>query len=153
MKVRTAAKAIIIQNGQLLCTKNRDDHGFFYMLPGGGQEPGENMIEALQRECREEISAEVIVGQVLFVRDYIEKNHHFARPDSQFHQLEVMFKCQLVDETPIGNGSNPDPRQVGVEWLPLDKLSGTRFYPNELKPALQNGAAGPTSPIYLGDIN
>lgn len=153
MKVRTAAKAIIIQNGQLLCTKNQDQEGFFYMLPGGGQEPGENMIETLKRECREEISSEVAVGEVLFIRDYIQKNHEFAKPDSQFHQLELMFECRLHQNAQPENGTNPDPRQVGVEWLALSRLNKERFYPRELKTILQNGQVKPAPPIYLGDVN
>ena len=153
MKVRTAAKAIIIQNDCILCTKNEDNQGFFYMLPGGGQEAGENMIEALQRECLEEISAEVEVGEVLFIRDYIEKNHEFSKPDSHFHQLELIFECRLKEGAQIGNGSNPDPRQIGVEWLNLSHIEQTRFYPQRLKRALRNGAIKPAPPIYLGDVN
>lgn len=152
MKVRTAAKAIIIEDGRLLCTKNQDEKGIFYMLPGGGQENGENLIETLRRECLEEISAKVIVGEVLFIRDYIEKNHNRKAPDSRFHQLELMFACQLQADTQIGNGANPDPRQVGVEWIDLERLEELRFYPRDLKTALRSPLESLRTE-YLGDVN
>ena len=153
MKVRTAAKAIIIQDGKLLCTKNQDKRGFYYMLPGGGQEHGENMIEALQRECLEEISAKVNVGEVLFIRDFIARNHELGKIDPDFHQLELLFECRLEKNAKIGNGINPDARQVGVEWIELEDLKKHRFYPDGLKNVLANGQVVSAPPIYLGDIN
>lgn len=48
--IRVSAKAMIIQNGRLLVTKNVDDRGLFYVLPGGGQQPGEPLPLALKRE-------------------------------------------------------------------------------------------------------
>lgn len=59
--IRNSAKALIIVDGKLLCTKNEDQWGFFYLLPGGGQNPGENLWDALRRECREEIAAEIVI--------------------------------------------------------------------------------------------
>jgi len=45
-QIRNSAKAIIIKDGKLLCTKNKNKFGIFYLLPGGGQEPFETIIEA-----------------------------------------------------------------------------------------------------------
>ena len=89
--IRNSAKALIIHDGRLLCTRNEDARGIFYLLPGGGQEPGETIPEALQRECREEIGTVVEVGPLTFVRDYIGKNHEFAAHDADVHQIEYMF--------------------------------------------------------------
>lgn len=79
--VRNSAKALIIRENQLLCTKNKDQWGVFYLLPGGGQEPGENLPDTLRRECREEIGAGIVIGELRYIREYIGKNHEFAEWD------------------------------------------------------------------------
>jgi hypothetical protein len=48
--IRNSSKAVIIQNHQVLLTKNKDDWGYFYLFPGGGQEAGETLIEAVYRD-------------------------------------------------------------------------------------------------------
>lgn len=57
--VRNSGKAIIIQGASLLVIVHRDEEGTWYSLPGGGQEPGETLPEALQRECHEELGVSV----------------------------------------------------------------------------------------------
>ena len=53
-KVRVSAKAIIIRKGKLLLLRARDRAGIYYLLPGGGQNNGETLHEALVREFLEE---------------------------------------------------------------------------------------------------
>ncbi|MDI6870845.1 MAG: NUDIX domain-containing protein [Bacillota bacterium] len=155
--VRVSAKAIIIQDNRLLTTRNVDREGEFYLLPGGGQEPGESLPAALQRECREEIGVEVEVGELLFVRDYIGRNHEFAALDADVHQVELMFACTLPAGQVPRPGTDPDARQaglwhqVGVEWLDLDRLEEYRLYPRALLRALRLPAH--RRPIYLGDVS
>src|SRR5262249_34782364 len=148
-EVRISAKAIIIQDGHLLVIKNLDSSGDWYTLPGGGQEHGETLPVALNRECLEEIGSEVTVGRILFVRDYIARNHEFAAEDDS-HQVEVMFECRLKS-TP-GLGAKPDSMQTGVEWLELRALSNYRLYPKALQ-RLLSGNAPADGPLYLGDVN
>lgn len=148
--IRNSAKAIIIQGGKLLCTKNRDQWGDFYLLPGGGQEPGETLNEALKRECMEEISAEVEPGDILYIREYIGKNHQFAEWDFDMHQIEFMFACTLLNEEAVKNGAMPDSMQIGLEWLEISRLSEYRIYPATLAEVLdQDGKS--RGPVYLGD--
>ena len=150
--IRNSAKAVIIQDDKLLCTRNEDQWGFFYLLPGGGQDPGETLMEALRRECREEIGAEITIRDLRYIREYIGKNHQFAEWDAELHQVEFMFLCDLKPESPVRNGANPDNWQVGVEWLPLDKLKEYRIYPSVLATFLGPGGQV-NGPVYLGDTN
>jgi ADP-ribose pyrophosphatase YjhB (NUDIX family) len=148
--VRLAVKAIIIRDHALLVLKNLDKQGEWYMLPGGGQEHGETIPDALRRECREEIGAEVSVGILCFVRDYIGRNHEFADEGDNAHQVELMFACELLSEP--GLGSNPDSMQIGIAWLNLHDLAHFRIYPRVLQHLLATELpiAGP---VYLGDVN
>jgi ADP-ribose pyrophosphatase len=150
--IRNSAKALIIENGKLLVTVNKDQFGIFYLLPGGGQEIGETLQEALKRECTEEISADVEIGELKYIREYIGKNHEFAQWDSDIHQIEFMFLCSLKPGVELCPGTVPDEMQTGVEWLDISKLDGYRLYPKSLSKVVKgNGELSPI--VYLGDTN
>lgn len=152
--VRTAAKAIIIHEGKLLAIKMQGEKGVFYLLPGGWQEHGENLHENLKRECMEEVGVEVEVGELKFVRDYIEK-HHKPETDRDFHQVEFLFSCTLKSPAETARcGTIPDEKQIGVEWLPLDDLMDVPLYPLAIRPLLIHMKDRYAKlPVYLGDIN
>jgi 8-oxo-dGTP diphosphatase len=147
--VRTSTKAVIIQNNALLVILGRGELGDeYYYLPGGGQDKFETLENALKRECLEEIDAKVIVGDLLFVRDYISRNHEFAAFDPNFHQVDFFFECTLEPGEVPKNGSSPDSTQLGVHWMPLSELETAKFYPATLKTALLS-----RDQVYLGDVN
>jgi 8-oxo-dGTP diphosphatase len=154
MNIRTSAKAIIINDGKLLTIKLNDNGDYFYILPGGGQHHGENLYEALRRECLEEVGGHVEIGELVFVREYIGKNHELAKYHSHAHQNEFMFRCELVQPLKEGiKGSNPDKGQIGVEWLPIDELRSYNFYPKDLRETIIKYHSGEQVPTYVGDIN
>jgi 8-oxo-dGTP diphosphatase len=154
MKIRNSAKAIIINDDKVLLTKNQDHEGYFYLFPGGGQEHGETIHDALIRECMEEIGREVKVGELLHVREYIGKNHEHSSFDFDIHQVEYYFTCHIVNA--VANPTtptNPDSHQVGIEWIHINDLLEYRIYPKELRKHIIKHTNNETSPVYLGDIN
>ncbi len=148
---RVAVKADNVRDGKWLVTQNADAEGYWDLRPGGGQEPGEPLPVALQRECGEEVGVDVDVDELLFVRDYVGRNHEFARQDGEEHALELMFACAIREGQEPCNGPLPDASQIGVVWLDLIELDNHRLYPRALKRAL----AEPRGPgaMYLGDVN
>ncbi len=150
--IRVSAKAIIVKDNKLLVAKKEDENGFFYTIPGGGQNHSENLEQALVRECLEEISVEVRMKRLLFIRDYIGANHEFPEHAARkVHQLEIMFEAEIISGTPQ-NGSEPDNGQLSVEWLTLDELEKYRLYPKALISHLKN-YSDIKEGIYLGDVN
>jgi len=148
--IRNSAKAVIIHNGSVLLTKNKDVSGLFYLFPGGGQEKGEELKDAVVRECMEELGAEVEVGELLTVREYIGCHHEFAEWDGDVHQVEFYFSCRLLDPAQsFAHAPNPDELQIGVEWVNLRDLPHKRVFPHALSKHL-NREKRP--PFYLGDI-
>lgn len=154
-RFRNSIKAVVIRDGQVLFTVNWDHLGEFLLLPGGGQDFGESMAEALQRECREEIGCAVVVHDVLGIREYIGAHHEFAEFDSDMHQVEIMFRCDLAPGCEPRTGELADDEgdwaQTGVAWVALADLPHRRIYPSVLRDWL------PTLPEpgrrYLGDVN
>lgn len=150
--IRNSAKAVIIRNNSLLVIRNTTDGEDWFLLPGGGQNHGETLTDALKRECMEEASVEVSVGDILFVRDYISANHEFAETDNDAHQVEFMFRCTIPEYSEPMPGTEADKWQTGVEWLPLNRLSDYSLYPAQLRKLLS--AAVPADHIvYMGDVN
>jgi 8-oxo-dGTP pyrophosphatase MutT (NUDIX family) len=146
---RISVKGLIIDAGRILLPLHRDEAGLYYILPGGGQEPGETLTDALVRECREELGVDVTVGDLLGARDYIAAHHEFAATDDA-HQVELMFRCTFVRGTP-GSGTALDPRQIGAEWVEIAALDRVRFYPKRLAELLVARGDAPFG--YLGDVN
>ncbi|MGG1482846.1 NUDIX domain-containing protein [Peribacillus castrilensis] len=153
MSIRNSAKAIIISGDKILLTKNQDDEGYFYLFPGGGQEHGETIHNALLRECMEEVGEEVEIGELLHIREYIGKNHEHSSFDFHVHQVEYYFVCNLVKEKNDKAPTNPDSHQVGVEWIHINDLLQYRIYPKELRKYIIQHVNHQKSPVYLGDIN
>ncbi len=117
-----------------------------YILPGGGQKFGETLIDALKRECLEELGATVNVGELLTIREFISENHEPEQ--DRVHIVNHIFACTLLTEptTPL----QPDADQTGICWLPLWELEHYNFYPRFLIPLLK---AKQPLPFYLGDVN
>jgi 8-oxo-dGTP diphosphatase len=155
MHLRVGVKAIIIRHEKLLVVKKRDGKGVFYSFPGGGQEAGETLIQAVQREMVEETGLEVQVGNLLFVREYIGKHHENAETEGNLHVVDHLFHC-LVEHFPeTFLAKAPDTGQEEIEWLSLNQLRTCRFYPQTLIPHLIELGEGrvPSTPVYVGDIN
>ena len=151
--IRNSAKAIIIEDDRILLTRNRNNAGEFYLLPGGGQRHGESLSEALVRECLEEIGVQVVVGNLLLVRDYISAHHEFAEQDGGVHQVEFMFRCRITMGE-AGIGRTPDDWQTGVEWVPVSELDDLPLFPAAIVESLQRIARGENpETCYLGDVN
>ncbi|EIJ78046.1 NUDIX hydrolase [Bacillus methanolicus PB1] len=153
MLVRNSARAVLIKNNNVLVVKVKEPYGECYFLPGGGQEYGENLRDTVQRECLEEIGAEIEVGDMLFVREYIGKNHDFAQYDGMIHQVDYVFFCHLKDpQQEIKTEINPDEGQIEVEWLPLNNLVQYNFYPKAMIGYIIDYLNKKPVPTYLGDI-
>lgn len=151
MKLRNSIKAIIIRDHRILTIKGTDLIGDYYLLPGGGQNPGETIHEALHRECQEEINCNVIIHDLRIIREYIGKNHEFKEFDRDVHQIEFMFRCSLPENAEPRVGNMPDINQNSVEWLDLKDLTKYKLYPQSLRDVFVN--IEQNNQIYYGDLN
>ena len=110
--------AAVIRNGDQIFATQRGygEWKDYWEFPGGKIEPGESAQEALQREIREELAAEITVGELI---DTVEYDY------PKFHLSMQCFWCELM-----GDGFRlleaEDARWLGhdelysVNWLPAD---------------------------------
>ena len=139
--VRISAKALVIRDGRMLAVKVHDRDGDFYIMPGGGQNAGELLPAAVEREVAEEAGIAVRAKETVFVIEGAEGEPH--------HRVDIVFLCEY-----LGNAdaeSHPDNNQVGVEWLDIHTLNTTPLYPSKLRRPIMNLYAGKERPVYLGN--
>jgi len=148
--IRITVRAVIIQDNKvLLIKKDSPQEGVRYNLPGGALEPGETLHQAVIRECLEEINSAVEAFDVLHIADFFIPKLD-PKPYTR-HQLEVLIQCQTpVDYIP-SSGPDPDKHQVGVEWLPVEKLAEQTISPNFFAELLIN-LHSQEHTVYLGSV-
>lgn len=147
---KNSAKAIIIQEQQVLLLKKQYENGqVVYTLPGGTQEPGEPLEQAVIREVHEEVAARVSVLDLVHIYEHSRPSKTEAGLIK--HKVEFAFLCTLEGRYRPTMGRHPDPHQVAVEWIDLDVLHGLTLAPAKLSEVLTTFTS-PTRKIYLGNI-
>ncbi|HEX2268232.1 MAG TPA: NUDIX hydrolase, partial [Pyrinomonadaceae bacterium] len=104
----TAGAIVFNDAGHVLLLKHRFRAGSGWGIPGGFLEAGEQPLDALRRELREEIAMEINDAKVFAARS-------FRKP----RQVEVLFLCRA-------NGT-VQPRAMEIEraeWFSLSSLPG-----------------------------
>ena len=71
--IRSAARAIIIQNNSVLLVQMKNDDGEFFILPRWRTPYYETLVQSLERECMEELGIDISVGRLIYTREYIGK--------------------------------------------------------------------------------
>lgn len=127
MKTIEVVAAIIVRDGKVFAT----ERGYgqwkgWWEFPGGKMEEGESPEEALKREIREELDAEICVGELL---DTVEWDY----PD--FHMTMHCFICSLT------SGSMHLNEHEDAAWLTEETLDSVKWLPADegLIPKIADG--------------
>jgi 8-oxo-dGTP pyrophosphatase MutT (NUDIX family) len=126
----------------MLATKINDNGDIFYIMPGGGQEAGETLEEAVRREVEEEFGYIVEPKSLEFVIEGVR--------GESFHRIDLVFLCEYISE--ISDAKiTCDHNQVGYDWLSIDNLLLEPLYPSRLRQQIINLYSGSKTIVYLGD--
>jgi 8-oxo-dGTP pyrophosphatase MutT (NUDIX family) len=149
--IRNAVRAVIVRDQAVLMQKKWAEHrGTWYTLPGGGQDVHETLIQALMRECEEEIGASVKIGGLLAIADFYKQRD--TDYPSVRHLVEFLFGCSLPASYKPVSGRHPDKHQIDVVWMPFARLPDHAVFPKALAPHLP-ALAQATAPTYLGVLD
>lgn len=139
---RIRVAAVVIESGRVLLVA----HQFRYqsrawLLPGGGVELGETLVQAATRELHEETGLEAEIGRLVFWREFFDWRY----------TLELTFLAMPTGGR-LGTGYDPEfEDQVikEVAWFPLADLANVNIVPSVLRQRLpaawRSGFEGPTN--------
>jgi len=150
LNIRNCVRAIILRGDKiLLLRKVYEDGREQHVLPGGAQDFGETLEDALHRECEEEIGERTTIIDLMYLADYFK-----PRPQSSAgyrHQVEYLFRCKLPDSYEPHNGLHPDKHQHSVVWVDLAQLARVQLSPAGLRQHLGRIKTD-SHPVYLGTL-
>ena len=140
---------ICVQNGKvLLQTTTGEDRSFAF--PGGHVEFGETNEQTLLREFKEEIGADIRVGDLKWVAEVF-----FPWGKKPCHQICLYYMIDILDTEIPRDGvflakEHLEGRNFELEyhWIPLEKVEGLEVYPTQTAQLLQKLDEGVQHFVY-----
>lgn len=119
MKTIEVVAAIIEKDGNIFATQR--GYGDFkdgWEFPGGKIEPGETPEQALVREIKEELEADIKVGNLVTTVEY---------DYPQFHLTMHCYMCELLSDNLVLT------EHEAAKWLSKDQLDEVDWLPADIE--------------------
>ncbi|MCB1743271.1 MAG: NUDIX domain-containing protein [Gammaproteobacteria bacterium] len=154
VRIRPAARALILTPaGELLLMRLRMPRGPVWLTPGGGLNAGEDVLEGLRRELREELGRDDLpIGQEVWRR---QVPYVLDGLDYEQHERYFLVHCERFKAS-AHNMPHETERDwfESFRWWPVDELraSKERFAPRRLAELIHDLVANgpPVQPIDTG---
>lgn len=98
MELRVAAYAVITDDEEQLLLAHWNDKGRSgWTMPGGGMEPGEDPVQTVRREVREETGYRVEVGDLLGIHSrVIPVGRRLTEATEPLHTLRIVYRARVT---------------------------------------------------------
>ncbi len=119
MKTIEVVAAIILKDDKIFCTQR--GYGEFidkWEFPGGKIEPNESKEDALVREIKEELNADIIINQFLNTIEYDYPNFHLIMHNYICHLKDNKFTLLEHEAAKFVHLNELD----NIDFLPADVL-------------------------------
>jgi 8-oxo-dGTP pyrophosphatase MutT (NUDIX family) len=138
--IRVAVSAFVLDDaGRLLMIRRTDNDR--YAIPGGGQEVGETVAQAVVREVAEETGIDVTVTGVIGI--YSNPAHVIAYDDGEVRQeFSLCFRA-----TPTGGKPRTSNESSEVEWVTRERLDELNIHPS-IRLRIGHGFDGRQAPYF-----
>ncbi|MBB5957696.1 ADP-ribose pyrophosphatase YjhB (NUDIX family) [Saccharothrix tamanrassetensis] len=138
--IRVAVSAIVQDpTGRLLMIRRTDNDK--YAIPGGGQDVGETLAQAVVREVEEETGIHVEVTGLVGL--YSNPNHVIAYDDGEVRQeFSICFRAQ-----PIGGELRTSNESKEVLWVEPNRLPDLDIHPS-IRLRIEHGLSNRTEPYF-----
>ncbi|WP_341678075.1 NUDIX domain-containing protein [Niveibacterium sp. SC-1] len=129
------AAAVVVREGAVLLHRAEGDA--FWALPGGRVEPGEIAADAVAREMKEELSAEVRAVRLVWVVE-----NFFGYRGESHHEVGLYFLAEPSSASSLMNEPGPYVGREGVRslefaWFAPSELAALDVRPSFLVPLLK----------------
>jgi 8-oxo-dGTP diphosphatase len=126
MQIITAARACLVYENKLLLVSG---DGSYWHLPGGHLELEEDLKQCAKRETFEETGLDAIIGDIIYVSEFYDKNW-------DTHKIDCIFSACL-NGTPNNNkweDLGHDKSITMRQWFSLDEIKNmNNVFPDYLK--------------------
>jgi ADP-ribose pyrophosphatase YjhB (NUDIX family) len=110
------------EHGRLLMIRRTDND--LYSIPGGAQDVGETIGQAVIREVKEETGIDVEPTDIIGV--YSDPKHVVAYTDGEVRQqFSICFQAR-----PTGGDLRTSNESSEVHWVPKDELESLKIHPS-----------------------
>ena len=142
-RIRAKALCVVSDGGEILVGRNVAPDGEAYFRPLGGKiEFGEASEDAVKREFREELGADLVSVERLGILE-----NHFTYGDERGHEFVVLFDGAFADDA-LYERDELDAYEAEIDerftaiWKPLDNLvaADEPLYPDGLAALCQDRA-------------
>lgn len=138
--LRPAVSAFVQDDqGRILMIRRTDNDK--YAIPGGGQEVGETLAQAVVREVEEETGVRVEVTGLVGL--YSNPNHVIAYDDGEVRQeFSICFRAQ-----PIGGELRTSNESKEVHWVDPHRLTDLDIHPS-IRLRIEHGLSNRAEPYF-----
>jgi ADP-ribose pyrophosphatase YjhB (NUDIX family) len=146
LEPRVRVSAILRREGRVLLCRQEKDGDEYWLLPGGGVNLGESLVEALKRELEEElgITEDLPIEGPVCVVDSI------SPPGVRFkHVVNIVFAAHLGDRS-LEAVTSRDTAVKGHRLFDPEELPGVTLHPPIQRFLMRWEPGDPT--VYLGAL-
>ena len=130
MRKRVTLFIVDVADDKILMIHRNHDDNLYYIVPGGGVEEGETVVEAAHREADEETGLVIELGELLWKRP-------FSTPMSNgtiIDQMEYAYLITQFSGTPHLSGPEFERQSetniYSLEWMSLADFPNQVVYPS-----------------------